>query len=483
MTICNDLREAVLQAAIQGKLVEQRSEEGTGEGLYRQIQAEKQKLIKKGKIKKEKPSPPINEDDTPFDIPENWKWVRLHDVCLHIFSGKSPRYSTTLTENICIGQANNQEWGVDMSKVKYVTDEFYESLDDTAKLLYGDVLLNTLGGGTVGRSGLFVGSSDAGIITDGHLFVLRTAHITTAKFLLAYLRLCRSTIEKGASGTTNQCFLKLTDVKKYLIPFPPLAEQKRIVAKIDELMAKIDDLEKTENELEMLKKDFPEDMKASILQAAMQGKLTEQLASDSNVDDLIENIEIYTKRKISIIENDEVPENWRTVKISDVSSLFTGNSISQNVKATKYTGLTEGYNYIGTKDVGFNHQIAYDNGVKIPYDEPNFRYAEKGDTLLCIEGGSAGKKIAISDKKVCFGNKLCAFHTININNKFLYYYLQSPLFLNYFTNNLSGIIGGVSINKIKQLSIPVPPIEEQQRIVDKLDQLLPLCEILQERVE
>lgn len=477
MTICNDLREAVLQAAIQGKLVEQRSEEGTGEELYQQIQAEKQKLIKAGKFKKEKPLSEITEDEIPFDIPESWIWTRVGDVGSWgsgaTPSRTNPAYYGGSIPWLKTGDLND-------GFIKEVPECITElALEKTSVRLnpVGSVLM-AMYGATIGKLGIL----EIPVTTNQACCACIPYTGMYNKYLFYYLMSMRQTYIGMAEGGAQPNISKEKIVNS-ILPLPPLAEQKRIVAKIDELMAKIDDLEKTENELEMLKKDFPEDMKASILQAAVQGRLTEQLASDSNVDDLIENIEIYTKRKISIIENDEVPENWRTVKISDVSSLFTGNSISQNVKATKYTGLTEGYDYIGTKDVGFNHQIAYDNGVKIPYDEPNFRYAEKGDTLLCIEGGSAGKKIAISDKKVCFGNKLCAFHTININNKFLYYYLQSPLFLNYFTNNLSGIIGGVSINKIKQLSIPVPPIEEQQRIVDKLDQLLPLCEILQERVE
>ena len=460
MKICENLRQSVLQAAIQGKLVEQRPEEGTGEELYQQIQAEKQKLIKAGKFKKEKPLSEITEDEIPFEIPDSWKWVKLGNIC-----------------SICTGK-KDANFGSSIGNYFFFTCA-KEPIRCNSFSFSGESILMA-GNGDIGNISYYFGEFEAYQRT----YVLQPyMEFTYLKYVLYHLSYNWVPYNNDKMFGTAIPYIKLGNVQNYLVALPSLAEQKRIVAKIDELMAKIDDLEKTENELETLKKDFPGDMKASILQAAMQGRLTEQLASDSNVDDLIENIEIYTKRKISIIENDEVPENWRTVKISDVSSLFTGNSISQNVKATKYTGLTEGYDYIGTKDVGFNHQIAYDNGVKIPYDEPNFRYAEKGDTLFCIEGGSAGKKIAISDKKVCFGNKLCAFHTININNKFLYYYLQSPLFLNYFTNNLSGIIGGVSINKIKQLSIPVPPIEEQQRIVDKLDQLLPLCEILQERVE
>ena len=221
---------------------------------------------------------------------------------------------------------------------------------------------------------------------------------------------------------------------------------------------------------------FAQDLRASVLQAAMQGKLTEQLETDTPVSKLLADISSKTKKKITLLEDDDLPINWGSVKITDVVTLYTGNRISESVKTTKYCGLKEGYDYIGTKDVNFDHTICYDNGVKIPFNEPNFRYAEKDATLLCIEGGSAGRKIAILDKKVCFGNKLCAFHPIDIESKFLYFFLQSPQFLGVFANNISGIIGGVSIGKIKKLYIPVPSIEEQRRIVERLEMLLPLCE-------
>ena len=251
-----------------------------------------------------------------------------------------------------------------------------------------------------------------------------------------------------------------------------------------------------------LDRNFPTDMRDALLQAAMQGKLTEQLDTDSSVDDLIEQIKAErqklevegkvkkSKGKKKGQQNDyfvdlpkdeypyEIPENWKITNIQNVCTLYTGNSISESIKKSKYTNLKEGYNYIGTKDVEFNRTINYENGVKIPFSEEKFVYSYPNSTLLCIEGGSAGRKIAITKEKICFGNKLCTFNPISINYKFLYYYLQSPLFLSAFNNSLSGIITGVSLNKIKELNFVIPPIEEQQRIVEILDRLLPLCETL-----
>ena len=135
--------------------------------------------------------------------------------------------------------------------------------------------------------------------------------------------------------------------------------------------------------------------------------------------------------------------------------------------------MTEGYNYIATKDVDFDNSINYDNGVKIPKELERFRVAKSGSVLLCIEGGSAGRKIALTNQDVCFGNKLCCFTSYGINNKFLYYYLQSPIFKEVFKSETSGIIGGVGVGKIRNFFVPIPSLEEQLKIVKKLEILIP----------
>ena len=160
-------------------------------------------------------------------------------------------------------------------------------------------------------------------------------------------------------------------------------------------------------------------------------------------------------------------------RLGSIANIYTGNSINETEKATKYTNLPEGRNFIATKDVNFDCSICYNNGVKIPESESKFRVAPEKTILLCIEGGSAGRKIGITQEDVCFGNKLCAFVPYIMKNEYLFYFLQTSVFTSIFKSNVNGIIGGVSINKIKEIIIPIPPLEEQKRIVAKIEELLP----------
>lgn len=164
-------------------------------------------------------------------------------------------------------------------------------------------------------------------------------------------------------------------------------------------------------------------------------------------------------------------QGWDLKKIAEIGTVFNGNSINAKVKKEKYTNLEEGLPYIATKDISYESVIDYDNGIKIPdEDKSSFKIASPNTILICAEGGSAGRKIAFTDQKVCFGNKLFALSTSDkVNSRFVYYYYFSPQFQEDFASQLTGIIGGVSMAKFKKLKVPLPSPTEQQRIVKILD--------------
>ena len=166
-------------------------------------------------------------------------------------------------------------------------------------------------------------------------------------------------------------------------------------------------------------------------------------------------------------------EDWIDIEIGEIATIYNGNSINAQVKEKKYKNLNDGYNYIGTKDVGFDAVVDYENGVKIPFEEESFKIAPKGCVLVCSEGGSAGRKTAYIEQDVCFGNKLYAItDEYNVlEGKYVFYYSRYRKFFEDFKNQMNGIIGGVSTNKFSEILFPLAPLPFQRAIVSKTEEI------------
>ncbi len=232
-----------------------------------------------------------------------------------------------------------------------------------------------------------------------------------------------------------------------------------------------------------------------ILTLAMQGRLVPQDPNDPPASELLKDIEAEKKRlakegKIKapkllpeITSSDApyaLPQDWRWVRLGSVGNIFNGNSINASEKEVKYAGA-KGLPYIATKDVGYGFDpIDYANGICIPVGENKFRVAHEGAVLICAEGGSAGKKCGLTDRDICFGNKLFANELYGqIPSRFILYAYLSPVFRASFAAAMTGIIGGVSIAKFVEIPISLPPLDEQHRIVAKIDQLMARCDVLE----
>ena len=487
-----ELKNSILQLAIQGRLVEQRPEEGSGEELFEQIQVEKAELLKQGKIKKERPLPEIAEEEIPFYIPESWKWVRLVDFCFDIFSGKSPKYSKNITEYRVIGQAANQQGGLDYYQLKYTIKEFWEANDEKYFLRENDVILNTLGNGTLGRSGI-IDNIPFPILTDGHLFVFRSPNDVSSKYIYYNLQFKRTEIEKSANGSTNQTFLSLGSTKSWIIPLPPLAEQKRIVAKIEELMPLVDRYEEAWTKLEAFNKRFPEDMQKSLLQMAIQGKLVEQRSEEGTGEELYAQIQVEKQRLIKEgkikkdkplpeITDDEkpfdIPESWKWVRICDIFKTSSGTTPSKSNQS--YYNSDE-YNWVRTTDL--NNGILTTAEIKISekaFNECHLEVIPLESVCIAMYGGAGtiGKN-ALIQFETTINQSVCAIHSngfcdMSFVHMFMKYY--RPLWI----KKAAGSRKDPNINQviIKSTLFPLPPLAEQKRIVAKLEELLPLCERL-----
>ena len=176
---------------------------------------------------------------------------------------------------------------------------------------------------------------------------------------------------------------------------------------------------------------------------------------------------------------------WEWKKLGEVAKIYNGNSINANVKKERYSNVESGFPFIATKDVGNDSEVDYENGIRIPFEEAGFKVARKDTVLICAEGGSAGKKKCILNEDVCFGNKLFAidYNREKLIGKFVFYYTFEQSFTDEFQKLLSGIIGGVSSAKFKEIQIPIPPLSEQKRIVKFLDEEFSKIETLKTNAE
>ena len=184
-------------------------------------------------------------------------------------------------------------------------------------------------------------------------------------------------------------------------------------------------------------------------------------------------METYEKYKPSGIDwIGEVPEHWELEKTKFIASLCTGNSLNAQQK-TFYGEIPEDVDcrpYVASKDIDRDTEfIDYENGIRIPIEGCSFEIAPANSTLLCIEGGSAGKKMGFVDREVCYVNKLCCYNAFNINSKYLYYFIKSKSFWEVFSQNLQGMIGGVSVGVLKEIKLPIPTKDEQEAIAAYLD--------------
>ena len=253
------LKSAILQEAIQGRLVPQINEEGTAQELLEQIKTEKQKLVKEGKLKKstlndsvifrcddnkyyEKIGKSVQciDEEIPFEIPENWVWVRLDDICSYIHRGKSPKYSD-IKKYPVVAQKCNQWSGFSLEKAKFIDPQSVSSYSEEQFLKDEDLMWNSTGLGTLGRMAIYDSRFNPYelAVADSHVTVIRPyKHYAMAKYLYFYFSsyTVQSVIEDKSDGSTKQKELATKTVKAYLVPLPPFAEQKRIVEKVNQLL-------------------------------------------------------------------------------------------------------------------------------------------------------------------------------------------------------------------------------------------------------
>ena len=479
-----ELKNSILQLAIQGKLVPQRAEEGTAEELYNQIQAEKQKLIKAGKIKKEKPLPEITDDEKPFEIPDSWKWVRLGSISLINggYAFKSENFKQNGVRVIRISDFNETGF-INTKIVRHIFDNSLEPF-----LLKEKDIILCMTGGTVGKS-YFVKKLNEQMMTNQRVATIRNILVHQEYINFVVLSPVIQKIIKDSKNSTNDN-ISMGTIKEFIVPLPPLGEQKRIVAKIEELLPYVERYEKAYNELQQLNKRFPGDLQKSVLQLAIQGRLVPQCPEEGNAEDLYKQIQaekqnlikagkIKKEKPLPAITDDEkpfeIPQSWKWVRLGSIlNKLVDGTH-----RTPKYT--ISGIPFISVRNIS-NGFLDLSNTKFITQEEHEELCQrcrpEKGDILLSKVGttGIPAKVNTDIEFSLFVSVALLKFNINLIDIDFLMYIIKTPDFQKQCRNNTRGV-GNKNwvIKDIANTVFPLPPLAEQKRIVAKLEEILPLC--------
>lgn len=483
------IRSKILDLAMRGQLTEQLPADGSAEELYQRIQKEKEALIAKKKIKKEKILPSVTKDEEPYSIPETWKWVRLGDLTTKISSGSTPTGGRKSDVYVLEGypffrEQNIYNDGIHRKGLVFITEELLNSRKNSV-VIAKDILLN-ITGGSIGRCALIPDNFSKGSINQ-HILIIRMVEpalrryihrCICAPFAQSYIKNKAVGDKDGFSG--GRC-------KKMLIPLPPLEEQKRIVEKIHQAFSVLDTIDE-------LQKQYTANLsalKSKLIDAAIQGKLTEQLPEDGTAEELYQQIqvekqELITAKKIKkgralpeITKDEipfEIPANWKWVRLSEILLVQPSNGYSP--KGVEYETQFKNLTLTATTN-GYFKPEAY-KYVDITTEVAEKYYLTNGDIL--IQRSNSRELVGTSciykhgNRAYIYPDLMMRIHTMPcISVEYIDTVLKSTIVRNYYRQAASG--SSESMPKINQKTVqntlvPIPPLDEQKRIVMRLDAVL-----------
>ena len=511
------LKNSILQMAVQGKLVPQDPNDEPASVLIQRICEEKEKLIKEKKIKKEKnPSYIFRgsdnlhyeklgdaeavciEEQIPFEIPNTWEWVRLISVCTKLVDGdhNPPKGELEKTQFIMASSTNiNNDTLVELEKVRYLSEDVFRKENERTRASAGDILFTSVG--SLGRSCIFDGSVN--------ICFQRSVSVLSTMLFNQYLKYFfdsgyfQQKIVKEATGTAQKGFY-LNQLAVSLIPVPPLAEQLRIVDKLEQILPHINEYELSESKIIQLNTDFPEKLKKSILQEAVQGKLVSQDPSDEPASVLLERIrdekarlvkegKIKKDKNESVIfrrdnsyyekSNDiercideeipfEIPDSWEWVRLATVGEWSSGATPSRT-HPEYYGGNIP---WLKTGDLNDGYIIHIPESITTEaLEKTSVRLNPKDSVLIAMYGATIGK-LGILTYPATTNQACCACLPVEgVYNKFLFYFLMSHKTA-FIKRGEGGAQPNISKEKIIATLMPLPPLAEQQRIVAKIELLL-----------
>ena len=489
--LADKMRKSVLQAAIEGKLTTQNpAEDGDARDLLAEIQAEKQRLIAAGEIKREKALPAIDKNDLPFDIPNNWVWVKIGDI-FNIVRGGSPRpiqqFLTTANDGLNWIKIGDTDIGG-----KYITSTREKikpaGLVKTRLVKKGSLLLtNSM---SYGRP--YILEVD-GCIHDGWLSLTPLSSNLSKEFFYYLLSstFVKTEFDKSVSGAVVKN-LNSDKVRDTLIPLPPLKAQQRIVEKLAQILPQLERLQADENKLHAMQTAFPSRMKASLLQAAIEGKLTTQdPKADGTASDLLKQIqtekqrlidakEIKRERPLPAIVDEEkpfdIPDNWEWVRLSQIGEIISGGTPKTTNLKYWQNGDIPWITPADMKNVSKYISKGARNITKAGLTSSSARLMPKGSVLFSSRAPIG--YVAIAENEISTNQGFKSIVPFNFNlSEYLYFALMA------LANDIAKLGTGTTFKEVSgatvsNILIPLPPLAEQERIVAKLDALLPKVQAL-----
>lgn len=488
------LKNSILQMAVQGKLVPQDPGDEPASVLLERIKAEKQELIKAGKIKKDKKSSEIFRgathnlpyayceqvgkeirdisDEIPFEIPESWCWTKIGTI-FNLQAGK----------NIASSEIKDNRFTNSYPCYGGNGIRGYVSCTNHS----GDYPI-------IGRQGALCGNVNRAIgdfYATEHAVCVDTFANTSVSWACLFLKALN--LNQYATATA-QPGLAVSNIVEVYIPLPPFSEQQRIVSKIEELLPYIEAYEKAETQLTVLNTSFSDMLKKSILQEAVQGKLVPQNPNDEPASVLLERIraekqELIKQGKIKkdkhesvIVTRDkipyEIPDSWEWCKLSDLAILENGDRSSKYPVEADY--VESGIPFFGAKDID-GEMMSFQNVRFISqqkYDELGNGKLVDGD-IICLLRGSVGKTAKFEANEQFNTGFICAqMLIIRLLDKSLFGYIssyfKSPDYTNYVESKVTGTaVRQMPAKEMGNLLIPLPPLNEQHRIVAKIEEIMP----------
>ena len=524
------LRRFVLDLAVRGKLVEQDPADEPASELLKRIATDKARLVKTRVIRKPKSVTPV--DELPFKVPSTWEWTRLGLVASYIQRGKSPKYAVGEGSPV-VSQKCIQWHGLDLSVAKQITLDSLEKYERIRFLRDGDLLWNSTGTGTIGRVIRLVLPPDK-LVCDSHVTVVRCLEVDS-EYIRTWLRTDHiyGVIEERATGATNQVELTAGMANEQLVPLPPLAEQHRIVAKVDELMGLCDRLEKARSAREgtrdrltkasyarlsasdtdaptfrshvrfavdalpalTTRPDQVKHLRQTILNLAVRGRLVEQDPADEPAAALLSRIaeekaKLVLAGKFMTLSGNlsadhstfpfQIPVSWTWCHLDDLAAIARGGS-PRPIKAY-LTSDPDGIPWIRIGDsVRGTIYISHTKERIRPEGLSKSRLVFPGDLLLSNSMSFGYPYITRIEGCIHDGWLVIRTPETLVDKLYLHTLFRSNHAKLVFSESASGaVVQNLNADKARQLSVPLPPLAEQRRIVAKVDQLMALCDRLED---